>query len=63
LFSDFNTATIILSPYGNADLQEKLLRYLGKNENLYWIYPHRRDDKTAIDERFNKQLFSIVVEE
>ena len=63
LFSDFNTATIILSPYGNGDLQEKLLRYMGKNENLYWIYPHRRDDKTAIDERFNKQLFSIVVEE
>ena len=63
LFSDFNTATIILSPYGNGDLQEKLLRYMGKNENLYWIYPHRRDDKTVIDERFNKQLFSIVVEE
>lgn len=63
LFADFNTATIILSPYGNADLQDKLLRYLGKNENLYWIYPHKRDDKTAIDERLNKQLFSIIVEE
>lgn len=63
LFMDLNTATIILSPYGNADLQEKLLRYAGKNENLYWIYPHRRDDKTAIDERLNKHLLSIVAEE
>lgn len=63
MFSDFQTATIVLSPYGNADLQEKLLRYAGKNESLYWIYPHRRDDKTVIDERLEKQLLSIVAEE
>ncbi len=62
LFMDLNTATIVLSPYGNADLQEKLLRYVEKNESLYWIYPHRRDDKTIIDERLEKQLLSIVVE-
>lgn len=62
LFQDTNTATIILSPYGNADLQEKLLRYIEKNESLYWIYPHRRDDKTLIDDRLNKQLMSVVVE-
>lgn len=62
LFSDLNTATIILSPYGNADLQEKLLNYRDKNEGLYWIYPHRRDDKTVIDERLEKQLVSMIVE-
>ena len=62
LFLDMNTATIVLSPYGNADLQEKLLRYVAKNESLYWIYPHRRDDKTVIDERLEKHLLSIVVE-
>lgn len=63
LFSDFNTATIILSPYGNMDLQEKLLRYVSKNETMYWIYPHRQDDKTVIDERLEKHLRSIVVKE
>ena len=62
LFLDLNTATIVLSPYGNADLQEKLLRYGSKNQSLYWIYPHRRDDKTVIDERLEKCLLSIVVE-
>lgn len=62
LFQDNNTATILLSPYGNADLQEKLLGYMEKNEGLYWIYPHRRDDKTVIDDRLQKQLLSIVVE-
>ena len=63
MFVDFNTATIILSPYGNADFQEKLLRYVNKNENTYWIYPRRRDDKTSIDERLEKHLRSIVVED
>lgn len=63
LFMDLNTATIILSPYGNADLQEKLLRYVHKNEALYWIYPRRYDDKTAINERLDKHLFPVVVEE
>lgn len=63
LFLDLNRATIILSPYGNSDLQEKLLRYSQKNDSLYWIYPHRRDDKTIIDERLEKHLLSIVVEE
>ncbi len=63
LFLDLNTATIVISPYGNADLQEKLLRYANKNASLYWIYPHRRDDKTVIDERLEKHLLSIVVED
>lgn len=63
LFMDLNTSTILVSPYGNADLQEKLLRYVSKNEGLYWIYPHRYDDKTTIDERLEKHLFSVVVEE
>ena len=62
LFSDGNTTTIILSPYGNKDFQEKLLRYVSRNNNMYWIYPHRRDDKTVIDERLERQLLSIVVE-
>lgn len=63
LFSDLNTATIMLSPYSNADFQEKMLRYFNQNDNMYWIYPHRRDDKTQIDERLEKQFRSIVVEE
>ena len=62
MFQDFNTATILLSPYGNADLQEKLLSYMEKNEGLYWIYPHRRDDKTVIDDRLQKQLLPVLVE-
>lgn len=62
MFQDYNTATILLSPYGNADLQEKLLSYMEKNEGLYWIYPHRRDDKTVIDDRLKKQLLSVLVE-
>lgn len=62
LFQDMSTATIFLSPYGNADLQEKLLRYIEKNDSLYWIYPHRKDDKTLIDDRLNKQLMSVIVE-
>ena len=63
LFNDMNTTTIILSPYGNKDFQEKLLRYVSKNETMFWIYPHRQDDKTAIDERLEKHLRSIVVKE
>lgn len=62
LYQDLNTATILLSPYGNADLQDKLLRYIEKNESLYWIYPHRRDDKTLIDDRLSQQMLSVVVE-
>lgn len=62
MFQDFNTATILLSPYGNADLQDKLLNYVEKSDSLYWIYPHRRDDKTVIDDRLQKQFLSIIVE-
>lgn len=62
LYSDLNTATVILSPYSNTDLQEKLLGYREKNESLYWIYPHRRDDKTVIDERLESQMLSVIVE-
>ena len=62
LFMDMNTATILVSPYGNADLQEKLLRYIETNNGFYWIYPHKKDDKTLIDDRLQKQFMSVVVE-
>lgn len=62
MFSDLNTATVVLSPYGNIDLQEKLIRYKENNESLYWIYPHRRDDKTIINERLETQILSMIVE-
>lgn len=63
MFGDLNTATIFVSPYSNADIQEKLLRYTEKNDGLYWIYPHKKDDKTIIDERLVKHMMSVIVEE
>lgn len=62
MFQDMQTATIFLSPYGNEDLQEKLIQYAEKNEGLYWIYPRRRDDKTPICDRLKKQFLPVTVE-
>ncbi len=59
---DTNTATILVSPYGNADLQEKLLSYVAKNEELYWIYPKKKDDLTVINEKLAKHILPIIVE-
>ncbi len=62
MFADRNTATILISPYSNTDLQEKLLQYLEKNDAFYWICPKKQNDNNAIHEMLTKQFMPVIVD-
>lgn len=59
---DTETTTILISPYGNADLQEKLCEYIRRNDNFYFIYPKRKDDITVIRKELTNYIFPIILE-
>lgn len=62
LFQDINAATILVSPYGNADLQEKLREYVWQNDSFYWVFPKRKDDTTVIHEALERHVLPVVLE-
>lgn len=62
MFQDKETTTILISPYGNADLQEKLCKYIQYNDNFYFIYPKRKDDNTIIRKELLQHVLPVILE-
>lgn len=62
LQSDYESITILVSPYENADLQTVLEEYVQKNDSFYWVCPRKKDADAVISDALQKYFLPVIVE-